>query len=94
MTPTGLALYAEVFRSAIEAHDFSQAQTSLQAYCTCLRSCSRTLPEIEEARALLQWGVRAAKAHKAHIAEELMSLKTICDAYGSPKRFHTWRMEG
>lgn len=94
MTGSDLASPAEAFRTAVEAHDLSLAQNALQEYIKCFRSYSRTLAEIEDAKSLLQWGVEATKAHKAQIAEELMLLGRVCDAYGSPKPCHTWRLEG
>jgi hypothetical protein len=94
MTPTGLGYYAEMFRLAVEAQNYSLAQTALQKYVTCFRSRSRTLVEIEDARSLLQWGVQVAKAQKAQMAEDLMRLKRVFDAYGPLKRKHTWRLEG
>lgn len=94
MTTTGLGDHANKFRSAVESHDWSLAQTALQEYVQCFRSCSRTLPEVEEARNLLQWAVLATRARKARMAEELMLLKKIVDAYRPPMRFHTWRIEG
>ena len=94
MTPALLAIYAEGLQSAIQAHDFSGAQSALHAYCTCFRSRGRNLKEVEEARNLLRSSVQLAQAQKAHLAEELMRLKRICEAYGSPTLSHTWRLEG
>jgi hypothetical protein len=94
MTPTGLAHHAGLFQAAIQAHDFQQAQTALYAYVECFQSRARQLPEVEAARDLLQWGVQTAKAHKAQMAEEFMLLKRVVDAYGSPRRSNTWRLDG
>jgi hypothetical protein len=94
MTSTDLAPHAESFRSAVKAHEFALAQTALQKYVSCFQSCCRTLQEIEEARNLLQWGVEATKAQKAQLAEELVLLRRVFDAYRPPKRFHTWHVEG
>ena len=57
-------------------------------------SCSRTLREVEEARSLLQWGIQATKVNKAQIAEEMMLLKRVFDAYKPARRFYTWRVDG
>ena len=94
MIPSGLTRHAEQFRSAIEGHDFALAQTALQDYINCFRSCPRTLPEIEDARNLLQWGIRLTTSQKAQIAEELMLLKRVFDAYRTPRRSSTWRLDG
>jgi hypothetical protein len=93
MTSTSLSCHAEKFRSAVDAHDYPLSQRALQEYVICFRSCSRTLPEVEDARNLLQWGVQATIARKAGLAEELMLLKSVFDAYGRPRRFHTWHLE-
>jgi hypothetical protein len=93
MTSNGLAYHAEKFRRAVEANDFSLAQTTLQKYVVCFRSRTRTLAEIESARDLLRWGIGATKANRTQIASELMLLKRVFDAYGPPKRNHTWRLE-
>jgi len=94
MTPTGLTQHAEAFRTAVEARDFFRAQTVLREYVDRFRSRSRDLAETEDAKRLLQWGIEATKAHKAQVVEELMLLKRFFDAYGPPKRNHTWRIEG
>jgi hypothetical protein len=94
MTSSSLDHQASSFRAAVEAQDFSLAQTALAEYVKRFRSTNRTLQEVEEARTLLEWGVQAAKAQKAQMAEELMLLKRVCDAYGSSRPFHTWRLEG
>ena len=93
MTTNGLAHHAEMFRAAIDAHDFHLAQAVLQKYVTCFRSRSRSIEEIEDARDLLQWGIAASKAQKAQLAEELMLLKRFFDAYQAPRRGHTWRID-
>ena len=93
MTTHGLAHHAEMFRAAINAHDFPLAQAALQQYVTCFRSRSRSIEEIEDARDLLQWGIAASKAQKAQLAEELMLLKRFFDAYQAPRRGHTWRID-
>jgi hypothetical protein len=94
MTSPGLAQHANQFRSAVEAGEFSLAQTALREYVACFRSCPRTLLEVESARNLLQWGIRITKSHKAQIAEELMLLKRVFDAYKPAGRVHTWRIDG
>ena len=94
MTSTSLAHHAEIFRQAIEAHDFPSAQSALEAYIACFQSRSRRLAEIEAARHLLAWGVQAAQTQKAQMAEDLMLLRNVVDAYGSPRRCHTWRLDG
>jgi hypothetical protein len=94
MTSHDLAHLTEQIRSAVAAHDFARAQTALREYVACFQSCSRTPAEIEDALNLLQWGVQSFKAQKAQMAEELMLLRRVFDAYGPPKRFHTWRIEG
>lgn len=91
---TDLGQCAEQFRSAVEARDFTLAQTALQEYVDHFRSRSRTLPEIEEAKRLFEWGITATKTEKAQMVEDLMLLKRVFDAYGPPRRFHTWRLEG
>jgi hypothetical protein len=94
MTPTSLTQHANQFRSAVDTADFSLAQTALRDYVACFRSCARTLPEVEDARKLLQWSIQATKAHKARMAEDLMLLKRVCDAYRPKRSAHTWRVEG
>jgi hypothetical protein len=94
MTPTSLAQYANQFRSAVEARHFSLAQTALRDYVACFRSCTRTLREVEDARKLFEWSIQATKAHKAQMAEELMLLRRVFDAYRPARRPHTWRLEG
>jgi len=94
MTGSDLASHAEAFRAAVTAHNPSLAQTALQQYIMCFRSYSRTLAEIEDAKNLLQWGIEATKTHKVQLAEDLMLLKCAFDAYKSPRRCHTWRLEG
>ena len=94
MTSASLDQQANAFRAAVEAQDLTLAQAALLEYVKCFRSFNRTLQEIEEARTLLLWGIQAAKTQKANMAEELMLLKRVCDAYGSLRPFHTWRIEG
>ncbi len=94
MTSTSLTHHANKFRLAVESRDFSLAQTALREYVACFRSCSRTLREVEEARSLLQWGIQATKVNRAQIAEEMMLLKRVFDAYKPARRFHTWRVDG
>ena len=94
MTGASLDQQANAFRAAVEAQDLALAQAALAEYVKCFRSSNRTVQEVEEARTLLQWGVQAAKTQKAHMAVELMLLKRVCDAYGSLRPFHTWRIEG
>jgi hypothetical protein len=94
MTPAGLTQHAETFRAAVEMQDFSRAQASLREYVIGFRSRPRTSAETEDARRLLQWGIDATNALKAQMVEELMLLKRFFDAYGPPKRTHTWRIEG
>jgi hypothetical protein len=94
MTSTSLTHHANKFRLAVESRDFSLAQTALREYVACFRSCSRTAHEVADARKLLQWGIQATKAHKAQMAEELMLLKRVFDAYRPARLAHTWRLEG
>ncbi|HEY3835910.1 MAG TPA: hypothetical protein VGL72_05045 [Bryobacteraceae bacterium] len=94
MTPTSLARHAARFRSAVEARDFRAAQAALDDYVAHFRSRGRSLKEVDDARNLLAWGLQQTHAHKAQIAEELMLLKTLVDAYARPVSPHTWRVEG
>jgi hypothetical protein len=94
MTSIGFAGYATEFRSAVEAREFSLAQAALQEYIAYFRSRPRTLEEVNDARNLLQWGLQHTHAHKTQIAEELMLLKTVFEAYKPTRRSHTWRIEG
>ena len=94
MTSSSLAAYANKFRAAVEARDFPLAQAALRDYSACFRSRSRTREEVAEARNLMMWGIEATKAHKAQMAEELMLLKRVCDAYRPAPRAHHWRVEG
>ena len=84
----------EIFRSAVEAHDFPRAEAALQDYVTWFRSARRNRQEIESARDLFQWGVSVTSAHRARLAGELMRLKRVFDAYLPRKRTQTWRIVG
>jgi hypothetical protein len=94
MTSAGLGRYAAEFRSAVEARAFSSAQAALEKYIACFRCRPRTLTEVDDARGLLQWGLQQTHVHKTQIAEELMLLKTVFEAYKPPRRVNTWRVEG
>ena len=94
MNPSQLNDYGDSFRSAIEACDFTNAGQVLQEYVAWFRSERRTVEEIEHARDLFAWGIQATRLKEARMSEQLMLLKRVCDAYGPPRRFHTWRLEG
>jgi hypothetical protein len=86
--------HEEAFRSALEAHDFPRAETALRDYVTWFRSASRSREEIESARNLFKWGIDVTSTHRVRIAEELMRLKSVFDAYVPRKRTQTWRVVG
>jgi hypothetical protein len=94
MTSRCLAHHEQAFRSAVEAQNFSLAQTALQRYVACFQARNRTLAEVEDARTLLQWAVNSAQTYKAQLAEDLMRLQRVSDAYALPRRPPTWRIEG
>jgi hypothetical protein len=94
MTSRGLAQHEQAFRSAVEAQNFSLAQTTLHRYVACFQARSRTVAEVEAARTLLQWAVSAAQMHKAQLAEDLMLLQRVSEAYSLPRRSNTWGVEG
>ena len=86
--------HEETFRSAVEAHDFPRAEAALREYVTWFKSASRSREEIESARDLFEWGVGVTCARRVQIAEELMRLRTVLDAYQPPTRVETWRVIG
>jgi hypothetical protein len=86
--------HEEAFRSALEAHDLARAEAALQDYVTWFKSESRSRQEIESARNLFKWGIHVTSTRKARIAEELMSLKRVFDAYLPRKHTQTWRVIG
>ena len=94
MSSNRLPVHAEAFRSAVEQHDFVLAGQALQEYIACFRSGTRTAQEIEDAKHLFEWGVQITRTHEARLPEELMLLKRVFNAYGAPRRVHTWRLEG
>ncbi len=94
MTPSGPQHPEETFRSALEAHDFPRAEAALQEYVTWFKSGSRSLQEIESARNLFKWGIEVTSARKVRIAEELMRLKRVFDAYLPNRHSQTWRVIG
>jgi hypothetical protein len=86
--------HEEVFRTALEAHDFPVAETALRDYVAWFRSETRNLQEIESARTMLAWGIDVTSAHKVQIAEELIRLKRVFDAYVPQPFTQTWRIVG
>lgn len=84
----------EPFRSALAAHDFTRAEEALRDYVTWFGSAPRNLEEIESARNLLRWGIEVTRARKVGIAEELMRLKSVFDAYLPNRRSQTWHVIG
>lgn len=86
--------YEEAFRSAVEAHDFSRAEAALRAYITWFRSGSRSRQEIKSAMDLFAWGISVTTARRLQMAEELMRLRTVLDAYLPRRPFETWRVIG
>lgn len=91
---TRLPQYAKKFRTAIAAQDFTLAQRALEEFAVCFRSGSRTPTEIQDAQQMLEWGIQITKGQQAQWVEELMLLKRVFDAYGSPHCCHTWRVDG
>ncbi len=84
----------QAFRAAVEAHDLSRAESALRQYVEWFRSRPRTLQEVGDARNLFAWGVQVTTAHKARVAEELILLTKVLNAYAPRKRSHTWRLQG
>jgi hypothetical protein len=94
MTPRGRHPSEQTFRSALAAHDFSRAEAALREYVAWFRSSPRTVQEIESAKDLFKWGIEVTSARKMGIAEELMRLKNIFDAYVPNRRSQTWHVIG
>jgi hypothetical protein len=94
MKSSGLLQHEEKFRSAVRDNDLARLQAALQGYIACFRARARTVREIEDARRLFEWGIAAASSQRTQMAEELMLLRRMLEAYGTPNRFHTWRLEG
>jgi hypothetical protein len=91
---TSMNKHEQLLRSAIEAGQLDRAETALQAYIAWLESGSRTVDEVQSARDLLAWGIRAVKAQSAQAAEELARLTKVAGGYVPGRRMHTWRLEG
>ena len=86
--------HEELFRAAVEARDFARAELALRQHVAWFKSASRDCQEVESARELVKWGISVTSAHRIEIAEELMRLKTVVDAYLPRKPGETWRMVG
>ena len=84
----------EVFRSAIEAHEFPRAEGALHEYVTWFRSESRSLEDIRSAMVLFEWGIGVTTSHRVKVTEELMRLKRLFEAYLPGKSTETWRVVG
>ena len=94
MTIEPTTLHAEMFRLAIESGDCSRAEAALQEYLAWFQSGPQTLEEVETARNLFNWGVQAAMARKANLAEEWMTMKRVVDGYVPPRRSQPWCLDG
>jgi hypothetical protein len=86
--------HEQAFRSAVANFDFAGAEVALQEYVIWFKSAPRNRQEIESARDLFKWGISLTTARRVQIAEELMRMKTVLDAYLPRKPFETWRMVG
>lgn len=85
----------EAFRSALGAHDFTLADAALREYMAWFRSEPRNLEDIRSAIQIFEWGIRVTASRRVKVAEELMRLKALFDAY-LPGRSdtETWRVLG
>ena len=101
-----LAREEEVLRRAVSRHDFDVAALSARRYARLaagLHGSSRPDAEtlLRHACETLDWGRRTLQAARAHIAEDLVQLRTascVVSSYGAAipapvAPVHTWKME-
>lgn len=94
MTPPGQNRHADALRRAIEADDFSFAQAAIGNYFTWFHSAQRSLAEVAEAKQLYTWGMEAAGARKARLADSLARAINVFSRYRPAPVRHTWHVTG
>lgn len=94
MMMASMNTHEQSLRSAIEAGELDRTEAALKAYIAWFQSGPRAPDEVESARELLAWAIRAVKAQSARAAEELARLTKVADGYARGRRSHTWQLEG
>jgi hypothetical protein len=84
---------ADDFRTSVSSNDVAAIEAALAAYLAWFHSSRRNLEEVAAARDLVEWGFRAAVAHRSAIGDELARLTTLSTAYCPHRLANTWRLD-